>query len=106
MAKIDLNKKIYNMSGDIVNHKYYKLVDKQVTPVDEDMTIRIAIQNALLTKLAEDKPENFVSRKKLIDKLKDVDTIEFTPEEIEYINFSVMRKYEIYEAAQILEEIN
>lgn len=109
MVKVDLTKKIVNMSGDIIEHKYFKKDTKNengVSTIVEDMTVGIAIQNSLLTKVTEDVPQNFIDRKHLIDKLFDVEEVELTEEEVEFINFSVMRKYELYEAAQVLESIN
>lgn len=109
MVKVDLTKKIVNMSGDIVEHKYYKKNKENKNGVEEiieDMTVGIAIQNSLLTKVSEDIPQNFMDRKNLIDRIDKVDEIELTEDEVEFINFSIMRKYELYEASQVLELIN
>jgi len=107
---IDLNKKIVNITGEVIKLGHYiSNKDKNIKEkeyIEEDLTIGKAIMEALIIKLQEDKYQNFINRKHLIDSLKEAKTYVFSENEIELINFSVMRKYDLYEAAQILEELN
>jgi len=107
---IHLDKKIVNIAGEVIKLGHYVASkDKKVKEkeyIEEDLTIGKAIMEALIIKLQEDKYQDFINRKHLIDSLKEAETYMFSENEIELVNFSVMRKYDLYEAAQILEELN
>ena len=110
MTRLQLDTNILNVNGDVIRHGYYVEDDKAkngTTYVTDNLTIRAALIEALLLKVQTDKFTDLIYRKHLIDGLRDAEgEYSILEKDLEFINFAIIVKYELYLAAQVLEMIN